>query len=307
MTAAAPLLEDRRNLGIGLLIAAQLFFAILDTSAKWLAISGLATFEIVFVRYLVPLTLLLVFLLPSRGLALFRTGNLKLEILRGLCLAGVTGAMFFAMKFLPLTVTGSLLFTMPLIVSALSGPMLGEKVGWRRWLAIVVGFIGILIIVRPGTAAFHPASLVCLAGAVCAAFYGILTRKLAGIDPASTQTVYGSLVCVVCAAPFAFTDWVWPADPATWIAFFLAGIAGLAAHQLMSIAYRFASPTLLSPFSYTELLALAVASWVVFNQPPDVWFYLGAPIIIGSGLYIWLRERQVQAVATPAAAAERAQ
>ncbi len=293
MTAPAPPLEDRRNLGIGLLVFAQLFFAVLDTCAKWLAVSGLPTAEIVFVRYSVPLVLLLAFLLPSRGLTLFRTGNLRLEILRGLCLAGVTATMFFALKFLPLTVTGSLLFTMPLIITALSGPLLGETVGWRRWTAIVVGFIGILIIVRPGTEAFHPASLLCLAGATFAAFYGILTRKLAGIDSASTQTVYGSLVCVVCAAPFAFGDWVWPADTATWVAFFLAGMAGLAAHQLMSTAYRFASPTLLSPFSYLELICLAFASWIVFNQPPDIWFYLGAPIIIGSGLYIWLRERGV--------------
>lgn len=302
MTSTTAPIEDRRTLGIGLLVIAQVFFAALDTSAKWLSVAGIPVFEIVFVRYAVPVVLLLVVLLPSRGLSLFRTGNLKLEVLRGLCLAGVTAALFYAMKFLPLTVTGSLLFTMPLMVCALSVPLLGETVGWRRWVAIGVGFLGILIIVRPGTEAFHPASLLCLLGALFAAFYSILTRKLAGIDPASTQTVYAALISVACVTPFAFDGWTWPSDPPTWTAYFLAGVAGLFAHQLMTIAHRFAPPSTLAPFSYLELLYLAVASWIVFAEPPDLWFYAGAPLIIGSGLYIWLRERALggQGDAVPA-------
>ncbi len=293
MTAATPsLIEDRRNLGIALVVFAQLFFATLDTSAKWLAVAGLPTFQVVFVRYAVPVVVLLAILLPTRGLSLFKTGNLKLELLRGLCLAGVTAAMFFGLKFLPLTVTGALLFTMPMIVALLSAPLLGEAVGWRRWIAIVIGFVGIVIVVRPGTEAFHPASIVCLAGAGCAALYSILTRRLAGVDPASTQTVYASLVSLACAAPFAFSGWVWPSDTATWIAFFLAGLAGLAAHQLVTIAHRFAPPSVLSPFAYVELVYLAIASWIVFRQPPDIWFFVGAPIIVASGLYMWLVERR---------------
>lgn len=291
MTATTAPIEDRRTLGIGLLVFAQIFFAVLDTSAKWLSVSGIPVFEVVFVRYAIPVVVLLAVLLPTRGLSVFRTGNLKLEVLRGLCLAGVTAALFTAMKFLPLTVTGALLFTMPLMVCALSVPLLGETVGWRRWIAIGVGFLGILIIVRPGTAAFHPASLLCLAGALCAAFYGILTRKLAGIDSASTQTIYAAIISMLCAAPFAFDGWTWPSDPPTWIALLLTGLAGLCAHQLMAVAHRFAPPSTLAPFSYVELIYLAFASWLVFGEPPDAWFYAGAPLIIGSGLYIWLRER----------------
>lgn len=292
-TTTAPI-EDRRNLGIGLLIVAQLFFAILDSSAKWMAVAGLPTFEIVFVRYAVHVALLLALVMPTRGFQIFRTGNWKLELVRGLCLTGTTVANFYAMQFLPLTVTGALLFTMPLMVCALSVPLLGETVGWRRWLAIVVGFIGILIIVRPGTEAFHPASILALVGALFAAFYSILTRKLAGIDSASTMTAYAGIVSLLAVTPFAFDGWVWPSNLPTWIAFFGAGVAGVLAHQLMTIAHRFAPPSVLAPFSYLELLYLAVASWIVFNEPPDIWFYLGAPIIIGSGLYIWLRERAMQ-------------
>jgi drug/metabolite transporter (DMT)-like permease len=300
MTAApSAIIEDRRTFGIGLLVVAQVFFATLDTSAKWLTVAGIPVFEVVFVRYAVPVVVLTAILLPARGWGVFRSGNLKLELLRGLCLASVTILLFFSMKFLPLTVTGALLFTMPLMVTALSGPLLGESVGWRRWAAIGAGFVGILIIVRPGTEAFHPASLLCLLAALGAAFYSILTRKLAGIDSASTQTIYAAAIAVVCVSPFAFDGWIWPGDGATWIAFFLAGAAGLLAHLLMAMAHRFAPPSTLAPFSYLELLYLAFASWIVFNEPPDAWFYLGAPIIIGSGLYIWLRERMLARSSTP--------
>ncbi len=294
MTSTTAPIEDRRNLGIAILVVAQLFFAVLDSSAKYMAVAGIPTFEIVFVRYAVHVALMLSLVLPVQGFGLFRTGSWKLEILRGLCLLVVTFTNFFAMRFLPLTVTGALLFTMPLMVTMLSGPLLGEKVGWRRWLAVVVGFLGILVIVRPGTEAFHPASLLALLGAGFAALYSILTRKLAGVDSASTQTVYAGIVSLVCVTPFAFDGWVWPSDIPTWIAFFGAGIAGLLAHQLMTIAHRFATPSVLAPFSYLELLYLAIASWIVFAEPPDIWFYAGAPLIIGSGLFIWLRERQAR-------------
>jgi drug/metabolite transporter (DMT)-like permease len=292
MTSTIAPVEERRNLGIGILLISQLFFATLDTSAKYLAFIGLPLTEIVFVRYAIHVALAIALFLPmQRGL--FVTRNWKLQLLRGLCLLGVTAANFLAMRFLPLTVTGALMFTMPLMVTALSGPFLGEQIGWRRWAAVGSGFVGILIIVRPGTEAFHPASLIALAGALAAAFYSIITRKLAGVDSAATQQVYSGLIALTCITPFAFNDWVWPSTAPGWFAFAAIGIAGMIAHQLNTIAHRFAPPSQLAPFSYTELLLLAVASWLIFAEPPDAWFYLGAPIIIGAGIYIWLRERQL--------------
>jgi drug/metabolite transporter (DMT)-like permease len=264
-----------------------------------MAVVGIPLTEIVFVRYGVHVALTIALFLPiQRGL--FVTRNWQLELLRGLCLLGVTVANFLAMRFLPLTVTGALMFTMPLMVTALSGPFLGETVGWRRWAAVGAGFIGILIIVRPGTEAFHPASLLCLGGALCAAFYSIITRKLAGVDSAATQQVYSGLIALVCITPFAFQGWVWPTTGPAWFAFVAAGVAGMFAHQLNTIAHRFAPPSALAPFSYTELLLLAVASWLIFQEPPDLEFYFGAPIIIGSGIYIWLRERQLRRTITVA-------
>ncbi len=300
MTAVpASRIEDRRSLALGMLVVAQFFFAALDTSAKWMALSGVGVFEVVFIRYAVHVVLLLSLMMPVRGWGLFRSGDWKLEVVRGLCLMAVTLCNFFAVKFLPLTVTGALLFTMPLIIAVLSGPMLGERVTWRRWVAVIAGFIGIVIIVRPGTEAFHPASLLCLLGAVFGAFYSILTRKLAGTDSASTQTAYAGVVALACVTPLAFNGWVWPSDLPTWIAFLGAGVFGLVGHQLTTAAHRYAPPSILAPFSYLELLALAFASWLIFAQPPDAWFYVGAPIIIASGLYIWLSERAPDRPKTP--------
>jgi drug/metabolite transporter (DMT)-like permease len=293
MSSSIAPIEERRNLGIGILLIAQLFFATLDTSAKFLSSIGLPLTEIVFIRYAVHVALALALFLPvQRNLFVSRAWGL--ELLRGLCLLGVTAANFMAQRYLPLTVTGALMFTMPLMVTALSGPLLGEQIGWRRWGAVGVGFVGILIIVRPGTEAFHPASLLCLAGALSAAFYSIITRKLAGVDSAATQQVYSGIIALVCVAPFAFNGWVWPETGPGWFAFIAAGVAGMIAHQLNTIAHRFAPPSVLAPFSYSELILLAFASWLIFNQPPDLWFYIGAPIIIGSGIYIWLRELRLR-------------
>lgn len=297
MTSRIAPVEERRNLGIGILLFAQLFFATLDTSAKYLSSVGIPLGEIVFIRYAVHVALALALFLPVQR-NLFVTRNWRLEVLRGLCLLGVTAANFLAQRFLPLTVTGALMFTMPLMVTALSGPLLGEKIGWRRWAAVAAGFVGILVIVRPGTDAFHPASLICLAGALSAAFYSIITRKLAGVDSAATQQVYSGIISLACVTPFAFGGWVWPTTGGSWFAFLAIGVAGMIAHQLNTIAHRFAPPSALAPFGYTELLLLALASWMIFGEPPDAWFYLGAPMIIGSGIYIWLRERKLNRAVT---------
>ncbi|KFL29339.1 hypothetical protein JP75_21415 [Devosia riboflavina] len=296
MASPVSPIESRANLGIALVLASQLVLLVLDISAKWLSIEGMATTQIVFMRYGMHLALLLLLFLPVSGINLLKSNNWKLEVLRGFCLLGTTGLNFLSMRYLPLTVTSAILFTSPLLICALSGPLLGDTVGWRRWLAIGVGFIGILIIVRPGSEAFQPTALLSVGAALFLALFSILTRKLAGVDSASTQQFFAGATPVILLAPIAFTDWVWPTQPISWIAFLIMGAAGLGGHFLNSVAHRFATPAILAPFSYLSLLYLSIASWLIFNQPPDKWFILGATIIILSGLYIWLRERQLSKV-----------
>lgn len=298
MASVVSPIESRANFGILLVLMSQLVLLVLDVSAKWLSVEGLPTTEIVFMRYGMHFLLLLLLFLPVSGRQLFVSNNLKLEILRGTCLLITTGLNFLAMRYLPLTVTSAIQFTSPLIICALSGPLLGEAVGWRRWLAIAVGFCGILIIVRPGSEAFQPAALLSLGCAVFLALFSILTRKLAGVDSAQTQQFYAGAMPIILLLPVAFTDWTWPSQPISWVAFFIMGAAGLGGHFLNSVAHRFATPATLAPFSYLSLVYLSIASWLIFNQPPDEWFVLGVAIIVMSGLYIWLRERQLAKLVT---------
>ena len=299
MASTVSPIESRANLGIGLVLMSQLVLLVLDISAKWLSVEGMATTQIVFMRYGMHLALLVLLFLPVSGLAVMKTNNLKLEILRGACLMATTGLNFLAMRYLPLTVTSAIQFTSPLLICAMSGPLLGDKVGWRRWLAIGVGFVGILIIVRPGSQAFQPAALLSLGCAFFLALFSILTRKLAGVDAASTQQFFAGATPVILLTPVAFTDWAWPTPPISWVAFLIMGAAGLGGHYLNSVAHRFAAPATLAPFSYLSLIYLSIASWLIFKQPPDRWFILGVAIIVASGLYIWLRERQLARPVVP--------
>lgn len=301
MTTAIASLEERRLLGIGLALAAYFMFTGIDSSAKWLALAGIPAMQIVFLRYAVHLALVLGIHVPRGGFTLVRTASLRVQALRAAMLLGATSCNFLAVRYLPLTVTGAIAFTMPLFLCALSVPMLGEQVGWRRWTAIAVGFLGVLVIVRPGTEAFHPAALLCLAAAVFSAFYFLLTRRMAGHDSPATQQFYVGLFATILLAPLAIPFWVWPSDASAWIAFFTVGLFGFAGHQLITVASGYAPASVLAPFSYIQIIFMAASSWLLFNQPPDIWLYVGAPIVIASGLYIWLRERQLAKPVTPIA------
>jgi drug/metabolite transporter (DMT)-like permease len=294
---------ERLALAIGLVLFCYICFTLIDSSAKWLGREGLPTMEIVFIRYGVHFACAVALFLPRRGMALVRTSRLGIETARAFFLFTSTVLNFLALRFLPLTVTGSINFTVPLALCALSVPLLGEHVGWRRWTAVGVGFVGVLIIIQPGTTAFHPAVLLSLANVLVSVFYFVATKRLAGIDSAATQQFYAALIATICIAPFALnSSWTWPADPAGWLFFSLIGVSGFAGHMVFSTALRFAPATVLAPFAYFQIVYVSISSWLLFSEPPDIWIYLGAPIVIGSGLYIWLRERRLRKPVTPVVA-----
>lgn len=302
--ATAPT-EDRRLMAIGLMLAAFLVFTGIDTSAKWLVQSGIPATEVVFIRYATHLAIALALILPAEGLRLFHTSAPKLELLRGLFLVASTFFNFFALKYLPLTVTVSIFFAAPLVVCALSIPLLGEKVGLRRWSAIGVGFLGVLIVTRPWGASFHWSMGLSLAALCCASMYFVMTRRLAGIDSAGTQQLFASLVAVVVALPLLALGWIWPTAPADWLAFALIGVFGWAGHQLATVAHRLAPASALAPFVYIQIVYMTASSWLIFHSPPDLWVLAGAAVVMGAGLYVWLRERQLASDRRKAAAAAR--
>lgn len=301
MSSPIAPVEERRLFGIGLVLVAYFLFVCLDGSAKWLGLVGIPALQVMFVRYAVHLGLAAAINLPSKGLDLLRTNSPGLEMLRAGALVGSTLCNFTAVRYLPLTVTGAISFTVPLIVTALSVFILRETVGWRRWTAIAVGLIGVLIIVRPGTEVFHPATLLSLGGAVSYACYAMLTRRLAGVDSAGTQQFYGAALPTLVLAPFAIATWIWPTNALDWTVLVLIGVIGFSGHQFITVAHRFAPASALAPFAYVQILFFTTMSWLVFNQPPDIWLVIGAPIVMGSGLYIWLRERALARPPSPIA------
>jgi drug/metabolite transporter (DMT)-like permease len=295
---AAPAREDRTGLAIGMMLMAYAAFTCLDSSAKWLVTSGMSPWTAVCARYAVHLAIVAALVLPVQGRRSLASRKPGLEVLRACLLLGSTLMNFVAVKYLPLTLTATIMFAMPIFVTVLSIPLLGEAVGARRWAAVLVGFCGILIVMQPWGGAFHWAMLSSLGAVLCGSVYTILTRRLAGVDSTNTQQLYAALVATLGVLPVALANWTPPEGALDWTLFCLLGAFGWVGHQLLTAAHRYAPASVLAPFVYTQLIYMTLASWIVFAQPPTAWVLAGAPIVAGSGFYIWWRERQLAGRAT---------
>ena len=174
-----------RLTGIGLVSLTYLLFSLLDGSAKWL-VGSIPVIMVVWLRFVTQVVILGAVLFPLRGLSLVRTAHLRWHVLRALMFVGMTGINFWALQYLQLTVTSSIFFTVPIIIALVSAPLLGEKLDRGRWAAIISGFVGVLVIVRPGSADFHPAMLACVVNAVLYALFMLMTRRLAAYDSPET-------------------------------------------------------------------------------------------------------------------------
>jgi len=289
--------SDQPGKGILLTLCALLCFTGIDTCAK-LLVETIPPLEVVFFRYFGHFVIMASIYLPLRGVSILHANRPKLQVVRAFCLLASTLLNFLALQYLQLGVTSAIFFTIPLLVCALSVPFLGETVGPRRWAAIIVGLIGVLIIVRPGLGALHWAWLLSIGACFGAAAYMILTRKLAGIDSTDTSQFYVGLIAMIVMAPLAVSVWVWPSGMLEMALCTIIGFFGWLGHQCLTIAHRFAPASLLSPFTYTQILWMVASGYIVFGNIPDIWVFVGASIVIASGLYVWLRERQL---AKPAA------
>jgi drug/metabolite transporter (DMT)-like permease len=290
--SASPI-EDRRLRGITFVLIALILFTGIDTCAKWLVLAGMPAMVVVFTRYAVHAAMVTALALPSRPSDLVMTRRPWLEVARGLALLASTVCNFIAVQYLPLTLTAAIFFTAPLWICILSIPMLGEKVGIRRWAAIIIGLTGGFIATRPWSADFHWAVFVSLGTAIATGLYSILTRQLAGVDSTTTQQFYSSALATLAIAPIALLHWEWPQAPIDWALFGLIGVLGWSGHQFMTIAHRYAPASALAPFLYVQMVFLTASSWLIFYQPPDAWMLTGSAIVLASGLYVWLRERHL--------------
>ncbi len=290
MAIPAQATQDRATLGIFMTLGAYVFFSLIDTSVKWLVLAGLPAFQLAFMRYL-PHFIISTVLILRQGVSWssFQSEHMGLVLLRAFLLASATLFNFITLNYLSLTVTGSIMFSAPIIVCALSWPLLGERVGPWRWFAIFLGFLGVLVIIRPFNADFHWIALLNVYNAFSLALYSIITRKISGVVAPETMQFWMGAFGAVTLAPFAYMVWIAPANGLEWGLLIALGVWGWAGHEIFSRAHAYAPANTLMPYTYSFLLYLAVASYIVFNDVPDQWTLTGASIIVVSGLIIWWR------------------
>lgn len=248
------------------------------------------TGELLFIRGLFVWPWILLFVMRRGGLAILRVHNIKGQALRGCCV--IAGAFLFitGLRHLALADAVAIAFTGPLFITAMAPLVLGENVGWRRWLAVLVGFAGVLFMLRPGSEALQWAIVFPLGAAICGGLRDLITRRIAGTE--TTVAVLAVTTTVVLLAGLAtapFVDWVQlrPADIATFAA---SGALIAVAHTLLIEAFRRGEATLVAPFKYSALLWATLIGYLMFDELPDTWTLVGAVVIVLAGLYVLHRE-----------------
>lgn len=275
--------------GIGLMLTAIALFCCLNGAVKWLTQSH-DPLMVAWARNVGAVFFMLAAFLPRHGVRLVVSRRPWAQVGRGMMLLGATVLYFSGLSRMGMATGAAIQLTGPLMVTALSGPLLGERIGWRRWMAVGFGFVGALIIIRPGFD-MRWAALLFVASAMCSTLYQISTRYLAGTDSAATAATVAAIVGAVALSPVA--PFVWT-DPEGWLTVALFASIGLlagAGHFLLTNAYRYAEAAALAPINYSQIVGAAIVGFLVFGDFPDRWTMIGAAIIVAAGLYVTQRER----------------
>lgn len=269
-------------------------FAVMDTSAKWLVLAAIPSLQVAFVRYFVHFIWVILIYFPRNGFSIVRSEVPHLQVLRAVLLLTATTLNFTALKYLPLTTTMAFFFAAPMVVCLLSIPILKEKVGLKRFAAIAVGFIGVLIIVAPWGDEFDHHIFLAIGAMFGASGYFVMTRLVAGKDSNSTSQFFTAGVASVFLAPVALLVWETPATTLDWGVIVLMGSLGMLGHSLLTLAHRFAEASVLAPTVYSQIIYITFFSWILFDSVPTISTAIGVTIIVVSGVYIWSRERALE-------------
>jgi len=285
----APARADRPFKGIALILLSTTFLGVSDVTAKYLSAS-LPSIEIAWLRFLVFALIMVPAMVPGSPLFAMRTSRVGLQLMRGAALLGSSLFFITGLRYLPIAEASATGFVAPLFVTALSIFFLSEKVGVRRWLATATGLLGVLIILRPGTGAFHAAAFFPIISALAWAVTLIMTRMMSGREHAITIMTYSSIAGVAILSVLVPFVWVVPSWQAIMFGV-LIGVASTAGQWIVVLAFRYADASLLAPFSYTQLVWVSTLGFLIFGEVPDVWTVVGAAFIVASGLYTAHRER----------------
>ena len=292
-------IERQQNIskGIALFIFGLAFFVVGEALVKLLH-DSYGTTQIVWSRYFFHFALTCLFLSRGNILAQARSARPWLHASRSILMLVATTFFFAALEFLPLADAIAVAFLAPLLVTAFSIPLLKETVGWRRWLAVFIGFGGVMIIIRPGADGTHWAMFLPLISAICYAIYQILTRIASRVDHANTNLIWTSIIGVSVTSLLVPFVWVTP-DILGWTYMFALGASYGVGHYLLIRSLEIAPASVVSPFLYTQVIFAAILGLLIFNEFPDPWTLLGLLIVVLSGLYIWQRELKIANSADP--------
>ena len=274
--------------GILWMVLTMFIFASINAVAKTLA-ESYPVAQVMWARYAFHVALL-VLLLRDRLFRIVVSGALGLQFTRSVLMVSTTGLYFAALHLLPLADVGAVMYVAPLIVTLLSVPLLGESVGPRRWAGVCVGFLGALVVIRPGGGVMQVAAFLPLAAAVLHALYQITTRKVSAVDSPMTSLVYTALVGAIVTTVWVPVVWVAP-DIRGWTLMMLIGLLGGSGHFALIKAFQAAPAATVTPFGYTTLIWLTAYGYVLFGDLPDRMTVVGALIIVMSGLYVFRREQ----------------
>ena len=271
-------------------LTAIVVFPLLNGLVKYLLEADYSIVQIMWMRSVVHMMWMLALFLPYGGFRILRSNRPGLQLVRSSLQFFALILYVIALSHVKLTAVTMAFFTAPLMVVALSVPMLGERVGPRRWVAVAIGFAGAAVIFRPGGEVIHWSFLLVLGAAAGYALFQIQTRQLAGQDDYRTTAIYTIVVALVgttVAVPFF---WVWPTALAHWAVFIGLGLLGGFGHYLVIKAYEYGRASVVGPFDYGQLIGAAAVGFLWFGEVVDLWTWLGAALIVVSGLYIARRE-----------------
>jgi drug/metabolite transporter (DMT)-like permease len=284
---------NKTSLGALLTMLAMLCFAGMDAISKSL-VADYAVTQMMWIRSAL-FFLFAWFVVRKQGLrAAVRSARPGLQVVRSLVAIVEGGVFVLAFRYLPLADTHAVAATSPLIVIALGVLFLGERAGLARWLAVAAGFVGVLLIVRPGFRTIEWPLLLPLAGALLWASYQLLTRLNSRFDSPSTSLLWSAIVAFIATSFVGPIDWTWP-TPAAWALMVVISLIGAIAHYALIKALDYAEAGAVQPYAYTLLVWATSLGWLVFGDVPDGWTILGATIVVASGLYTWRHDRRLAA------------
>ena len=287
---AIPASSPQQKIAIGILmiVGSGCLLSVMDTFSKHLG----QTIDVMFViwgRYFFHTVLTTLFLSAGGSFSYLKSNKPKLQTIRASLLLLATVCMYNGLQFMSLAEATAIMFLAPMLMTAFSVPLLGERVGLHRWSAVVAGFIGVVLVIRPGAEVFNPFSFLPLAAAVCVSLYMILTRTLSTQDRQQTTTFYSTAVgTLVLSAGLPF---FWSSlEPLSWVLMVSMGATGAIGHFLLIKAFHRAPASVLAPFTYSQLIFSGLLSIWIFGDIPDTWGLAGAALILAGGLYVWYRE-----------------